>query len=236
MVCITEFGQEGWVADQDLVCQGCGWVVKKRRPPWLLLLLAAPLIGLALLSFVGSLVVSLNEGIEQGAPAIVLGFVCAAVGISGLLLVLWPWWVIRSNPVVPGAAAPGIRFRWVEPIRRCSCGTGVACVEATQHSLKGLPAGRELRYQCGGCGRQFVIESGLRVFVNLFMGSIGLAIAAGVHALFSGALVWVFSVLLALVILGIWCVGLLRVINRLRHGKLAPHLDGNSITNRAPPS
>jgi len=69
------------------------------------------------------------------------------------------------NPVVPGAAMPPMRFRAVEPLRRCLCGAPARCASVTRRRVSFFPVGTTYDYGCTVCSKTFVMESPWRVLV-----------------------------------------------------------------------
>lgn len=176
-VCIRNWDHTTWgvssgMATRDFACQSCGHRFT--------LVPKARLIGL---------------GVVFALTAIA----CIPIPFVGgwLLYRIWPWW---RCPVVTGAPYPVVRFRDLEPLRRCAkCQSPASCRHVTRRTTNGIPTGTEHEYGCARCGATFTMSSPGGIVFSLFgmvflgllgaltiMGGIGVVFLIG--ALFFGAM------------------------------------------------
>jgi hypothetical protein len=209
----------GRVPRRDFVCQSCGTGFKLRheRSRLIVALLAgAPMTLIALLAVVGGVIELATEG-SYGA----LGFAAFMVPFAALLLTwcAWPWWVARTNPVVPDAPMPIVRFTLAEPPRRCRCGTLVPCARVSRDRL-----GTEAHYDCESCGARFVVDSTASTIAvtltSVFVAGLGAALLATAGKQGTGA--WVVAS--GVTLLGVGGLGLagVRVVARIMHPVVRP--------------
>lgn len=113
--------------------------------------------------------------------------VMAATTIIGIPLFVLYW---RRHTVpgrilpVPGAPMPPIRFADGPPRRTCSgCGTAATVYNVTRETHNGIPTGTEYKYRCGGCNREFIVQSVWGIVFGTFMTLLVVAAAWGFFTL-----------------------------------------------------
>ena len=132
-------------------------------------------------------------------------------------VVAYDAWQYQSNPIVPDAPPPALRFRSDEPTRRCAkCGGIARCGQVTRTSSNGLPTGTDYDYRCDGCGNKFQLASaGSHVF-NVFGATFCFALGFGCMP--AGLLLWLMGA-------GVLAISAFQILAQIRNPLVSESVD-----------
>lgn len=165
----------------DLRCQACGAAVTFMPAPRVRAVVGSLIFGqlgaIGLFVMLGG-VASVGETPALGLGLLATGGCLAAVSALAVRTFVRPWWSERSNPVVPGAPRPVVRYDAAEPARRCGCGEVAPVTEVIAHSTNFVPTGTDTTHACPACGARFTVSDDWGIAFNALVAAVFVPLAA----------------------------------------------------------
>lgn len=205
---------------KDWVCQSCGRSFRTRHR-WRRLIFGLPLIPILALAPLGGALTLLSE--PSLGTLLFTGIVCL-FSLVFFTVFIGPFVALVLSPVRPDAPMPPMRFKFVEPERRCTCGEGARCVQIVEQRTRGIKTGVDYHYSCAHCGKSFTIESIGGSLNTVIVGGL-LSAGAGFALSYAASFSWLgIGIAVAVLLLGLGAIALTagRVVNRIRHPRIQP--------------